>query len=157
MISWQVKAIAAAIILAAIGGLLAHDHWLSRKYKAEKAISAQLSANLTAERAAREKERELNRSIDQQLQAKAAELDLERSKPLPRLQCRRVPVSTPSMPSSSGASSVDPTAAQGNDGQENATDSGTFDPAPELMQFAVEAQQNRDTLQACQDWIKGSR
>ena len=127
---WQVKAAVGLLILVALGGLIAHDHYLSRKYKAEKAISAQLSANLTAERAAREKERELNRSIDQQLQAKAAELDLERSKPLPRLQCRRVPVSSSSLSSPSGASSVDPSATEGHDGQ---ADAGDFDPSADLL------------------------
>jgi hypothetical protein len=146
-----IRLYAYAAIAAAIGLLLWHDHWISRKYKAAHAEVVQVKATLIAEQESRKHEREINAKIDQQLLDANKALDLERAKPLPRLQCRRLPVSASSLPGTATASAVDPTATEGHDSEADARD---FDPSADLLQFAVEAQENRDSLAACQMWIR---
>lgn len=48
----QIRLYAYAAIALAIAGLLAHDHWMSRRYRAASADRAQLTATLAAERKA---------------------------------------------------------------------------------------------------------
>lgn len=148
----QLKLIAIGIVVAMLGGLIWHDHHLSKLYKAQKAKTAEVTVALETERANRKREQEINHAIDEQLIAANQALEAERSKPLPHLSCRLR--NNASVSSTNPATGVDHADTETNDGGENAQD---FDPSEALMEFAVEAQINRDGWQACEDWIRASR
>jgi len=148
----QFRLYAYAAIALAIGFLIWREHIAVKHAKALAIELTQSKADLLAEQESRKHERELNAKIDQQLLDANKALDLERAKPLPHLSCRRMPSTTTGVSGPATASAVDPTGTEGHDGQADALD--TFDPSADLLQYAVEAEENRNTLAACQMWIR---
>lgn len=145
-------------LVLCVAGLLYHDKLGWDKLKKARvevtqqtARADQAEVQIIAEQKARDHERQVNRQIDQQLIAANQALETERSKPLPRLRCRLQDSTGAQTNDGSTASRIDNAAGQADNGQ---ADAGDFDPSEALMQFAIEAQQNRDGWQACQDWVR---
>lgn len=78
-----IRLYAYAAIALALGGLVAHDHWMSRRYKAAHAESAQLTATLIQERANRKIEQDDRRRADESAKSLEAQLVDIRSAPKP--------------------------------------------------------------------------
>jgi hypothetical protein len=85
------KLIGIGIVLAAIGGILAHNHYLSRKYQATKAELVQANATITAEREVRKIEQDDRRRADESAKSLEAELARIRSQPpITGVRCRTI-------------------------------------------------------------------
>jgi hypothetical protein len=140
-----IRLYAYAAIAAAIGLLLWHDHWISRKYKAAHAEASQLTATLTAERANRKIEQDDRRRADasvKSLEAQLASIN-QPSKPV-SVFCRPARVSAAS---ESGTAAEPSSAATGDGAAEPLRDIGA---AVEAVR--IEQQSNAARQRALIEW-----
>jgi hypothetical protein len=137
------KLIGIGIVLATIAGIIAHDHWISRKYQATKAELVQANATITAER---ENTRKANEAA-QRFQARSDALEADkRDNPLPAVRvCKsaRVP--------KTGTATVVNEAAQADNPP---ADEGDRDIGPALDEFATDAEANLIQCQELQKWVQ---
>jgi hypothetical protein len=137
------KLIGIGIVLATIAGIIAHDHWISRKYQATKAELVQANATITAER---ENTRKANEAA-QRFQARSDALEADkRDNPLPAVRvCKsaRVP--------QTGTATVVNEAAETHDAP---ADEGDRDIGPALDEFATDSEANLIQCQELQEWVR---
>jgi hypothetical protein len=139
----SIKFILIGLAVAALAGILAHNHYLSRKYQATKAELVQANATITAER---ENTRKANESAKRfQARSDALETD-KRDNPLPPVRvCKstRVP--------QAGAAAVVNEAVETHDPP---ADEGDRDIGPALDEFATDAEANLIQCQELQEWVR---
>lgn len=100
----QWKLILAGVVLAALGGLLAHDHWVTKRLNAAKRENATLQATIDQIEKARATEQADRRKADESAKSLEAELARIRSEPkLTGVRCRTI---APIMPREGGAATV---------------------------------------------------
>lgn len=131
-----------------IGLIIAHDHHLSKLYKAEKAATAQLEATLAAERqreAQIQADHKLAQETSSALQERLSAIERERSIPLPRLRCvaARLPTTTPESGTSAGSDG----STGGREPEEV-----EFDPTPGLSDYGHDCEIAAARLEALQGW-----
>jgi hypothetical protein len=144
----SIKLILIGLAVAAIGGILWHDHWISKKYQATKAELVQANATITAEReraAQIQADFKLNQETSHALQERLSAIERERrDNPLPRLRCT---ASVPSAVTESGT-------AIGSDGPGAGRESETvtFDPSTQLDEYGTDCAVVAERLTALQEW-----
>lgn len=142
---WQIKLIAAALILAAIAGLLWHDHHQTDRANRLARENATLAESIEAER---ENTRKANESA-KRYEARSAELEASRrSDPLPAVRVCR---STARVPEAE-ATAVPHEAAEADNPP---ADEGDRDIGPALDDFATDAEANLIQCQELQRWVDG--
>jgi hypothetical protein len=144
----SIKLILIGLAVAAIGGILAHNHYLSRKYQATKAELVQANATITAERAAREHELKIAKDASDAYQKDLADLRAARSNdPLPSVVCKR----SRSVPATASTATGSDAAGTGNDAGANEEDR---DIGPLLDDFATACEANLSQLTRLQEWVR---
>lgn len=145
MIRWYVIAALAAMLAAA----LAHDHWLSQRYKAKAAELATTQAALTTERTARAHEQRIAKEASDGYQAALRRIEDERrAQPDPVVRLCRSPRNVSAAAGSAGPERRDAEAAPDHSA-EDAPDIG-----PALMDFARDCEANAEQLEALQEWVR---
>jgi hypothetical protein len=111
----SIKFILIGLAVAALGGILWHDHWISKKYQATKAELVQANATITAEREVRKIEQDDRRRADESAKSLEAELARIGSAPKPvSVFCRPARVS----PAGEGGTAPELASAAAGDGTE---------------------------------------
>lgn len=141
-----------AAIGLAIAGILAHDHWLSRKLKAaneqvtvQRLRADQAEIQVKAEQEARKHEQTIAKQASDAYQADLARIRAEPDFGVVRL-CRK-----PSLPpagSPTGASSGPDVSPSGHVESEDATDIG-----PMISAFVEDCEANASQLESLQRWV----
>jgi hypothetical protein len=147
----NIKLILIGLAVAAIGGILWHDHWISKKYQATKAELVQANATITAERAAREHELKIAKEASDGYQADLKRLEAERVlEPVPVVRLCRKPATV----SASGPAAVGSDAASTpNDVEAAQTDIGP-DIGPALIEYGVQCEANMLQLDRLRQWVE---
>lgn len=104
MLGWQVKAIAAALVVAAITALIARDHIRTKRLNQYKRDVATLTQTIEAERQARATEQADRRQADATITQLNADLaDLRSTPPITGVRCR---TARPSVPGEGGGAAA---------------------------------------------------
>lgn len=141
----QWKLIAGLAIIAALGGMLWHDHWMTKRYNAKAAEVRTVTATLEQERKAREIEQADKRKADETAKSLQAELDRIAAAPKPvSVFCKPARLSSSS---ESGAATVANDPAAGSGAEEALRDIGAA-----LADVWREHQSNAARQIALQEW-----
>jgi hypothetical protein len=140
----SIKFILIGLAVAALAGILAHNHYLSRKYQATKAELVQANATITAER---ENTRKANEAA-QRFQARSDALEADkRDNPLPAVRVCR---SAPRVPQAGTATVVN----EAVETHDTPADEGDRDIGPALDEFATDSEANLIQCQELQEWVR---
>lgn len=135
-----------AVLAVVIGGILAHDHYLSRQLKASRAATADALGKLESERKNRKIEaddRKRNDETDKSLQTTLGSI----AGPDPTVS---VPCFTPKLPRAASQGNAAPVVADPTG--DGGTGSALSDLGPAIEAVRVEAQRNNARAIALQAW-----
>jgi hypothetical protein len=141
-LSWIVGGVA----VVAIGGVLAHDHYVTKKLNATRVELRQANANYTALRTAYDHERKIATEASHAYQTDLARLERERSN-VPDVRLCKRPAS--SVPATTAAAERPDAASPPDDGGEASPDIG-----PALLDYGIACEANQMQLMRLQEWVR---
>lgn len=142
---WQLKLIAAGLLLAAIGGAVWHVKSVTAERDEYRAQARQLTASLKAEQEDRRKADAKSAEFQKDLKDLRAD---RADNPLPAVVCKRprlLPAASEAAPRPDGARPAD----------DPPEDAGDRDIGPQLDEFATACEANLIQLTRLQEWVRG--
>jgi len=154
VIGWQIKAIAAAAVLAIIGGILWHDHHVTKKLNAVSAELRQEKANYAALQAAQAHERKIAHEASADFESRLKALDEARAA-TPVRSVRLCRPANPSVSATAGAANgTDAGAAAEQPGAPGQATGISRDIGPDLYALADAADERAAQCNALIRWVR---